>query len=257
MTKKLLLAACVAAMALTGCKKDPQPEPTPGPTPEPQTVSRLASIVHKNVMPNGMETRMVSNFSWENGNLLQEQDSVITPMLTVVTTQKYVYENGNLVRVEESTGKWTHYFTYENGLLKTFVDFYENDTLFCGEITAYNADGKVEEVIYDLESTKNKYHLTWVDGDATQLTKYVIFPAEQADTLTSTIAYDGKPSVFTGFPLAFMLGGSDAYFLVERHAAHNILEEGYIYNYDEKSRLVSKVKENDSTFYQYIEQTVE
>lgn len=257
MTKKLLLAAFVAAMALTGCKKDPQPEPTPGPTPEPQTVSRLASIVHKNVMPNGMETRMVSNFSWENGNLLQEQDSVITPMLTVVTTQKYVYENGNLVRVEESTGKWTHYFTYENGLLKTFVDFYENDTLFCGEITAYNADGKVEEVIYDLESTKNKYHLTWVDGDATQLTKYVIFPAEQADTLTFTIAYDGKPSVFTGFPLGYMFGGSDAYFLVERHSVHNVLDESYTYNYDENNRLVSKVKENDSTFYQYIEQTIE
>lgn len=257
MTKKLILAACVAAMALTGCKKDPQPDPTPGPTPEPQTVSRLASVVHKNVMPNGMETRMVSNYSWENGNLLQEQDSVITPMLTLVTTQNLVYENGNLVRVEESTGKWVHYFTYENGLVKTFVDIYENDTMYCGEITSYNADGKVEEVIYDLGEIKNKYHLTWVDGDATQLTKYIIFPAEQADTLTFSYAYDGKPSVFTGFPMGYIFGGSDASYLVERHSAHNFLEEGYIYDYDENNRLVSKVKENDSTFYQYIEQTIE
>ena len=253
MKKKLFLAACIAAMALTGCKKDPKPEPTP----EPQTVSRLASVVIKNVMPNGMETEMSANYSWENGNLIQEQDSVITPMLTVVTTQKYVYENGNIVRIEEASGKWTHYFTYEDGLLKTFVDINNNDTLFSGEITSYNADGKVKEAIYDLESTKSKYQLNWVDGDATQLTEYVIFPAEQADTLTSTIAYDGKPSVYTGFPLAFVLGGGEAYFLAERLSKHNVLNESYTYNYDEKDRLVSKVKENDSTFYYYIEQTIE
>lgn len=253
MKKKVFLAACIAAMALTGCKKNPQPEPTP----EPQTVSRLASVVIKNVMPNGMETKMLANYSWENGNLIQEQDSIITPMLTLVTGQNFVYENGNVVRIEETSGSWTHYFTYEDGLLKTFVDINVNDTMYCGEVTAYNADGIIEEVIYDLGETKNKYHLTWVDGDATQYTKYVIFPAEQADTLTSTFAYDGKPSVFTGFPLAFMFGGSNATYLVERLSKHNVLNEGYTYNYDEKDRLVSKVKENDSTFYYYIEQTIE
>ena len=51
MTKKLFLAACIAAMALTGCKKDPQPESTP----EPQTVSRLARTVQKNYLSSGQE----------------------------------------------------------------------------------------------------------------------------------------------------------------------------------------------------------
>lgn len=255
MTKKLLLAACVAAMALTGCKKDPQPEPTP--TPEPQIVSCLASIVHKNVLPSGIETNMVSHFSWENFNLIQEQDSIITPMATLVTAQDFVYENGNVVRIEETNGNWTHYFTYDDGMLKTFVDINNNDTLFCGEITSYTSDGYVEEVIYDLRTTKSKYNLTWVDGDATQLVEYVFFPVDQADTLTYSIAYDGKPSVYTGFPLAFMLGGSNAYFMLERLSKHNVLDQSYSYNYDEMSRLVSKVKENDSTFYYYIEQEVE
>lgn len=255
MAKKLLLAACVAAMALTGCKKDPQPTPTPAPTPEPQTVSRVANIVRKNVLSSGMETRMVSYYSWENGNLTQVQDSIISPILNMVTTQNFVYENGNVVRTEETTGKWTHYFTYEDGVLKTFVDILENDTLFGGEITSYNADGTVEELIYDMGTTKSKLHLTWADGDATQMVEYVIFPA--ADTLTRTKVYDGKPSVYIGFPLAFMLGGGSGDFLLEHISSHNVLDEGYTYNYDEKSRLVSKVKENDSTFYQYIEQTIE
>ena len=97
---------------------------------------------------------MVDHYSSENGNLIQEQDSVITPMLTVVTRQNLVYENGNIVRTEEVSEKWTHYFTYEEGLLKTSVDINNNDTLFSEEITSYNADGKVEEVIYDLVETK-------------------------------------------------------------------------------------------------------
>ena len=254
MTKKLFLAACIAAMALTGCKKDPQPEPTP----EPQTVSRLARTVHKSILPTGQTVGMISSYTWENGNLIQELDSMISPFgAPVVVMQNLFYENGNHVRTEESTGVWQHYFTYEDGLLKSFVDIYRNDTLFFGEVTAYNADGKLEEVIFNTSPKMEKYHLTWDNDNATQLVNYVIQPAEEADTVTYHIAYDGKPNVFTGLPLSYNLMGDNVEYIIDRISKHNVLDASYIYTYDEKDRLISKVKENDSTFYYYIEQTIE
>lgn len=258
MIKKLFLAACIAAMALTGCKKDPQPDPTPGPTPEPQTVSRLASLVHKNVAPSGLGLKTVSYFTWENGKLVKEVDSLISPFTSpVVTMQNLFYENGNHVRTEESNGVWQHYFTYEDGVLTTFVDIYRNDTLFFGEVTAYNADGKLEEVIFNTGPKMNKFHLTWEGDNATQLVNYIIQPAEEADTLTYNIDYDGKPCVYTGLPLSFSLIGADEVYILNRISRHNVFDASYTYNYDEKDRLISKVKENDSTFYYYIEEMVE
>jgi YD repeat-containing protein len=254
MAKKLFLAACIAAMALTGCKKDPQPEPTP----EPQTVSRLARTVHKNYLPSGQEVRAIASFTWENGNLIQELDSLISPFgAPVVVTENFFYENGNHVRTEESTGVWQHYFTYENGMLKTFVDIYRNDTLYFGEVTAYNANGNLEEVIYNTSPKMNKYHLTWDNDNVTQLVNYIIQPAEEADTVTYNMAYDGKQSVYTGLPLSYILMGNDEGYFLERISKHNVFDASYTYNYDEKDRLISKVKENDSTFYYYIEQTME
>ena len=68
MTKKLILAAFVAAMALTSCHKDP----TPTPDPEPQTVTRLA----------------------------REVSTASSATLTIKTSADYIWqENGNLMRV--------------------------------------------------------------------------------------------------------------------------------------------------------------
>lgn len=260
MTKKLFLAACIAAMALTGCKKDPQPDPTPAPTPEPQTVSRLASMVHKKVLPNGLEMKTVSTYSWENFNLVQVHDSIINPFIApIVTTQNLFYENGKHVRTEESNGVWQHYFTYEDGVLKSFIDIYDNDTLVSGEVTAYNPDGKVEEVIYNamVRSVTRKYHYTWEDGDVIQLVEYTIQPVEEADTVTYIFAYDDKPCAFEGTPLSLCLMGDDVAFIINRISKHNLFDARYTYSYDDKERLISRVLENDSTFYYYIEEMVE
>ena len=259
MTKKLFLAACIAVMALTGCKKDPQPEPTPEPTPEPQTVSRLASVVRKSVLSTGFEAKVMYCCSWENGNLIQVIDSTFLPFgNAVVTVQNLIYENGKHVRTEETNGVWQHYFTYDNdGMLKTFTDIYENDTLFSGGVTAYNAEGKVEEVVFHSSFSTKRYHFTWEDGDVVQLVRYLTSDDGQADTLTDNIVYDGKTSAYTGTPLSTCLIGNDVTFILDRISKHNVLDAGYTYNYDEKDRLVSIVKENDSTFYYYIEQTIE
>ena len=142
-------------------------------------------------------------------------------------------------------------------MLKTFVDIYRNDTLYFGEVTAYNANGNLEEVIYNTSPKMNKYHLTWDNDNVTQLVNYIIQPAEEADTVTYNMAYDGKPSVNTGLPLSYILMGNDEGYFLERISKHNVFDASYTYNYDEKDRLISKVKENDSTFYYYIEQTME
>ena len=253
MTKKLFLAACIAAMAFTGCKKDPQPEPTP----EPQTVSRLASMVHKSVVPSGLELSAVSRYTWENGKLVKVFDSLTSPFSSpVVTTQNLIYENGNHVRTEEESGVWTHYFTYEDGLLKSFCDIYANDTTIVGEVNGYNADGTVKEVTYTTAST-NKFCFTWENDDVVKLENCTILPVEEADTTIHIVSYDGKPNAFTGVPLSTCLIGRDVAFVLNRLSKHNVFDASYTYNYDEKDRLISKVKENDSTFYYYIEQTIE
>lgn len=259
MTKKLFLAACIAVMALTGCKKDPQPEPTPEPTPEPQTVSLLSSVVYKSVLSTGFEAKVMYCCSWENGKLIQVVDSTFLPFGNAfVTVENLIYENGKHVRTEETNGGWQHYFTYDDdGMLKTFVDINENDTLFSGEVIAFNADGKVEEVIYHSTYSTKRYHFTWEDGDAVLLERYLTSADGTVDTLTDNIVYDGKTSAYTGMPLSASLIGNDVSFILDRISKHNVFDASYTYNYDEKDRLVSKVKENDSTFYYYIEQTIE
>ena len=240
-------------MALTGCKKDPQPEPTP--EPEPQTVSRIASFVVK-TCPNGMPMTMSRHYTWENGVLLQTIDSVILSFMEpVVAEEKYTYENGLLVKKEETTGEWIHYFTYEDGLLKTFVDINHNDTLNSGEILSYTANGEVEDMIVDLGEMKNKYHFTWENGDAVQVIKYVIYPEEEADTTVANYTFDNKHCPFIGLPLGADLSG-DVSFIIERQSKHNFIDSEYTYTYDDQDRLVSKVKENDTITYQYIEQTI-
>ena len=242
-------------MALTGCKKDPQPEPTP--EPEPQTVSRIASYVVK-TNPNGMPMTMTRNYTWENGVLVQTVDSIITSFMgPVVTAERYIYENGLLVKKEETSGKWQHHLTYEDGLLKTFVDINieHNDTLYSGEILSYTANDEVEDVIVDLGEKKNKYHFTWENGDAVQVVKYVIYPEEEADTAVANYTFDNKHCPFIGIPLGAELS-SDVSFIIERQSKHNFIDSEYTYTYDDQDRLVSKVKENDTTTYQYIEQTI-
>ena len=248
MTKKLFYAACIVAMALTGCKKDPQPEPTP----EPQTVSRIANYVVK-TNSNGLTMTMSRHYTWENGVLVQTVDSLISSVMAPrVSVERYVYENGLLVKKEETSGKWQHYLTYEDGLLKTFVDINNNDTLYSGEILSYTANGEVEEMII-MDTRIVKYHFTWENGDAVQMLKYVIAPAEVADTTVSNYTFDNKLCPFDGVPLGSEL---ETFFIIERQSKHNIIEPEYTYTYDDQNRLISKEKEGESITYQYIEQTI-
>ena len=80
MTKKLILAAFVAAMAFTSCHKDP----TPTPTPEPQTVTRLAK--EYNIRSNMLNiSKSSATYTWENGNLMHVCDTVSLGSYTNVT----------------------------------------------------------------------------------------------------------------------------------------------------------------------------
>ena len=250
MTKKILLAAFVAALAFTSCKKDPAP------TPEPQTVIRLAS--EENIFSSGMMTMTTySNFVWENGILMREVDSIVLPMMTMVYHNQMSYENGNLMKIKEEDNKWQYSFTYEDGLLKTFLNVMEGDSTSWGKVTAYNADGNVEEVLsYDNFKT-TKWTLTWENGDAVKVVEDILEPAELVATNVYTFTYDDKTSAYTGISLANVIIDGNGTRVARCMSKHNMKEEGYTYEYNEKDMLISVVSEGDSTYFHYIEQTIE
>ena len=254
MTKKLVLAAFVAAMALTSCHKDPTPTPTPDP--EPQTVTRLAR--EENTVSSGALTMNSSaDYIWENFNLMRVCDTINMATVAIATHERMVYEDGKIVKIEEESGKWSHHFTYENGKIVNFLTIHQGDSAVWGTVT-YNADGLVEEILCHASTKTTKWNLTWVDGDATQVVEEILEPEELADTLIYTYAYDDRPCVYNGFPMAYSIFDGDGIRVATRQSKHNIIREGYTYYYNtDNSLLISAAAENDSVSYHYNEWEVE
>lgn len=259
MTKKIILAAFVAAMSFTSCHKDPTPTPTPDPTPTPapETVTRLAS--EKTVKAVGtMTMNMDRYYTWENGIMTHQDDTIITPIIDpTIYHNNMVYENGNLTKIEEESGVWEYTFTYENGLLKNFLNILHNDTSAWGEVVAYTEDGYVREIMAHDNFKTTRWSLIWANGDATEVKEEILEPEELVATHVYTYTYDDKPCIYTGTPLAFAMPDGNGDMVARRMSKHNQIQEGYVYNYDENGLLISIVSESDSTFYQYIEQTIE
>ena len=254
MTKKLILAAFVAAMAFTSCHKDPTPTPTPDP--EPQTVTRLAREDNTTSSPT-LTINSSADYIWENGNLRRVCDTISMPMSAITTQEKMVYEGGKIVKVEEESGKWSHHFTYENEQIVSFLNIHQGDSAVWGTVS-YNADGLVEEILCHSGSKTTKWNLTWVDGDATQVVEEILAPEEMAGTHIYANAYDDRPCVYTGFPMAYTIFDGDGIRVATRQSKHNRIREGYTYYYNtDNGLLISAAAENDSVYYHYIEQTLE
>lgn len=251
MTKKLILAAFVAAMAFTSCHKDP----TPTPTPEPQTVTRLAK--EYNIRSNMLNiSKSSATYTWENGNLMHVCDTVSLGSYTNVTQERMVYEGGRIVRIEEENGKWEHHFTYENDLIVNFLTLRNGDSSVWGTVS-YNADKQVKEIMYHTRIKSTKWSLTWVDGDATQVVEQILEPEDVAGTNVYNYTYDDKLCAYNGFPMAYSIFDGDGIRIATRQSKHNRIREGYTYDYDNNGLLTSLVSENNSMLYHYIEQTVE
>lgn len=253
MTKKLVLAAFVAAMALTSCHKDP----TPTPDPEPQNVKRLA---REDITTSSAALTLNSSadYIWlENGNLKRVCDTIFMPMSAIITQEKMVYEGDNIVKIEEESGKWSHHFTYENGLIVSFLNIHQGDTAIWGT-ASYNTDGLVEEILCHAGAKTTKWHLTWVDGDATQVVEEILAPEDMVGTHTYTYEYDDRPCVYTGFPMAYSIFDGDGVRVATRQSKHNRIREGYTYYYDlDNGLLISAAAENDSVSYHYIDLMME
>lgn len=250
MTAAILI--CGLSFSIVSCKKDPVPTPQP----EPQTVTRIASMKWKNnVGVMAMETN--THYTWENGVLKSVCDTISMGLLNQTYKSNMTYENGLLVRVDEESGKWSYRYTYENGLMKTFLHLSENDSTSWGEITAYTADGLVEKFMsYNDFGKKTSWTLTWKDGDAVSVVEDILEPEEVAGTHIHQCLYDDKPSVYTGFPLGYAIFDGEGGMIARRQSKHNMMEDGYTCTYNEKGYLISYVRENDSIFYNYIEQTL-
>lgn len=81
------------------------------------------------------------------------------PMSAITTQEKMVYEGGNIVKIEEESGKWSHHFTYENGQIVSFLNIHQGDSAVWGTVS-YNADGLVEEILCHAGSKTTKWNLT-------------------------------------------------------------------------------------------------
>lgn len=175
----------------------------------------------------------------------------------ITTQERMVYEGGNIVKVEEESGKWSHHFTYENGLIVSFLNIHQGDSAVWGTVS-YNAEGLVEEILCHALTKTTKWNLTWVDGDATQVVEEILAPEEMADTHIYTYEYDDIPCVYTGFPMAYSIFDGDGVRVATRQSKHNRIREGYTYYYDtDNGLLISAAAENDSVSYHYNEWEVE
>ena len=99
-----------------------------------------------------------------------------------------VYEGGRIVRIEEESGKWSHHLTYDNGQLVGFLTIHQGDTAAWGT-ASYNADGLVEDILSHTGIKTTKWHLTWVDGDATEVVEEILEPESMAGTHIFTYAF--------------------------------------------------------------------
>ena len=253
--KWMSAAILICGLAIVSCKKDPvpTPDPTPEPDPEPQTVMRLS--LERNVKSNLL---VETTFHWENGILMQVDQAASVPAYNFnqIAQNKFVYENGDIVSIDELSDKWHYIYNYENGQLKTFLSTMENDTTSFGEVTAYTEDGYVKEIMVDFGSSKHRYTLTWVDGDATEVIRETLEPEEMAGTTVLNYTYDNNPNAYTAVPLAWAIIDGNGFKLANILSKHNKIADSFTYDYNEEGYLISCIKENDSTFYNYIEQTL-
>ena len=154
-------------------------------------------------------------------------------------------------------GKWSHHFTYENGLIVSFLNIHQGDTAIWGS-ASYNTDGLVEEILCHAGAKTTKWHLTWVDGDATQVVEEILAPEDMVGTHNYTYEYDDRPCVYTGFPMAYSIFDGDGVRVATRQSKHNRIREGYTYYYDlDNGLLISAAAENDSVSYHYIDLMME
>ena len=198
-----------------------------------------------------------ADYIWENFNLMRVCDTINMAPVAITTQERMVYEGGNIVKVEEESGKWSHHFTYENGLIVSFLNIHQGDSAVWGTVS-YNAEGLVEEILCHALTKTTKWNLTWVDGDATQVVEEILAPEEMADTHIYTYEYDDKPCVYTGFPMAYSIFDGDGVRVATRQSKHNRIKEGYTYYYNtDNGLLISAAAENDSVSYHYIDLMME
>lgn len=249
--KWMFAAIFICGLTVSSCKKDPQPTPDP----EPQTVTRLAR--QDVIRSNAVHTAVSSvDFTWENGKLMQVCDSVSLFSVTTTNLETLIYEDGNVVRIEEQNGRWVHHFTYENDLIVSFLTLHDSDSSTWGTVSYY-PDGYVKEIMYHDRVKTTHWSLTWVDGDATEIVEHILEPEDVAGTYVYNYTYDDKPCVFNGVPWAYAIFDGDGVRAAIRKSKHNVILEGSTQTYDDKGLLISTVRENESVYYRYIEQTVE
>ena len=249
----MFAAILLCGLTISSCKKNPEPTPEP----EPETVTRLST--EKTVKVTTALTLNVSRtFTWENGILMQLFDTLIAMPLNIQQfyQNNMIYENGNLTGIDEENDYYQFGFTYEDGLLKTFVSAMDNDTSSWGEVTAYTEDGNVREYMDYNAYRVSRWTITWADGDVIEEKEEVLEPEELVTTRVYTYTYDNHPNRYTGIPLAWAIKDGDGIAVARFMSKHNQIEDGYTYNYDENGLLISIVAENDSIFYNYIEQTL-
>ena len=123
---------------------------------------------------------------------------------------------------------------------------------------AWNGTG-TEADPYQISSTAdwNTLATNVNNGSQTYSGKYFILMADI--TVTETIS-SGTPATMVGTSDSNSFRGTfdgNGNKVARYQSKHNLINNDYTYNYDDNGFLTSIVAENDSTFYNYIEQTLE
>lgn len=257
--KWMFAAILLCGLTIASCTKDPEPTPEPDPTPEPQTVTRIAS--EKMTVTSGMMVMKTgAYYTWDNGVLTSVSDTIDMGFFTQAYKSNMFYEDGLLVRMDEENGRWQNNYTYEDGLMMTFLHLSDGDTTSWGTINSYTDDGLVKEYVsYEVTQSIRKktiWTITWENGDAVEVVENVVEPEDLAATYTYNYTYDDKPCIFTGNPLGNAIQDGSGQMVARRQSKHNQIEEGNIYNYNEEGYVTSIIMESDTAYYEYVKQTL-
>ena len=239
MTKKFILAVCVAAVAFAACEKENNDK------------VHLATM-YGEITSMGMTVTGTTNYTWENDKLVKVVDSsFLNGNLIAVLDETLVYEGGVCIERYSADGTYHHYYSYEGGRLKKAVDIMRGDTSAITEIMEWTSNNKVAKLKFTTGDAVVYAHYTWQDGDLKEIVHERVSPT--AETKTYSYSYDNHTSVYVDFPLAYLV--QDIYHLI-KDSKHNVTLPDHTLNY-EKGRLVSDFNDDGSEkiYYTYTDGT--
>ena len=237
MARKLFFAVCIAALLFSSCQKE--------------KFSKIRMANYSLVTSTGA-VAISNDYVWLDG-ILQEKSDYIG--FQPFGHQYFVYDNDNLVEMNDEIAQEHQYYYYNGERLKSFLSIINGDTTINGKVISYTSKGEIKEVEYYEPAGRTIFEFRWDKGNVTEMRKQLL---DNQDNLVFDTTYrynfDKSPSIYTGIPSCLHLI-TPALF-PERASKNNLFSDEYEYTYDEQNRLVEFTKPNSglTTRITYLEE---